>query len=143
MYDWFKRTLGIFRRTEKSVRHYRPLGCVEANWQDRDEIEDAELTVKPPAPKEINTDSLSYYKNHPKYVLERHLRREEALRPGSKPVRTFTSGKGEKAREEVVYNRKDIYICRTVENWYKEGKRVKVSSSLDPFIRFLVVRGNR
>jgi len=99
--------------------------------------------VKPPAPKEINTDSLSYYKNHPKYILERHLRREEALRPGSKPVRTFTRGKGEKARQEVVYNRKDIYICRTVENWYKEGKRVKVSFSLDPFIRFLVVRGNR
>jgi hypothetical protein len=29
-------------------------------------IEDAELTVKPPAPKEANMDSLSYYKNHPK-----------------------------------------------------------------------------
>jgi xeroderma pigmentosum group C-complementing protein len=75
--------------------------------------------------------------------LERHLRREEALRPGSKPVRTFTSGKGEKAREEVVYNRKDLYICRTVENWYKEGKRVKVSSSLDHFYCFSAVRGNR
>lgn len=82
--------------------------------------------MKPPAPKEVNMDSLSYYKNHPKYVLERHLRREEALKSESQPVRTFTSGKGEKAREEVVYNRKDIYICRTVENWYKEGKKVKV-----------------
>jgi xeroderma pigmentosum group C-complementing protein len=92
-------------------------------------IEDAELVVKPPAPKEVNLDSLSYYKNHPKYVLERHLRREEALKPGSKAVRTFTSGKGDKAREEVVYNRKDVYICRTVENWYKEGKRVKVLPS--------------
>ena len=91
-------------------------------------IEDAELAVKPPPPKEVNMDSLSYYKNHPKYntygikltvryVLERHLRREEGLKPGSKPVRKFTSGKGEKAREEVVYNRTDVYICRTVENW--------------------------
>jgi hypothetical protein len=53
-----------------------------------------------------------------RYVLERHLKREEALKPGSKPVRTFTSGKGEKAREEVVFNRADVYICRTVENWY-------------------------
>jgi len=93
-------------------------------------IEDAELEVKPPAPKEVNIDSLTYYKNHPKYVLERHLRREEALKPGSKPVRTFTSGKGEKAKEEVVYNRNDVYICRTVENWYKEGKRVRVCLSL-------------
>jgi len=92
-------------------------------------IEDAELTVKPPAPKEVNIDSLSYYKNHPKYnvygikltlryILERHLRREEALKPGSEPVRKFTIGKGEKAREEIVYNRKDVYICRTVENWF-------------------------
>jgi hypothetical protein len=72
-----------------------------------------------------------------RYVLDRHLRRDEALKPGSKPVRKFTSGKGEKAREEVVYNRKDVYTCRTVENWcnplplrtnarYKEGKKVKV-----------------
>ena len=53
----------------------------------------------------------------PRYVLERHLRREEALKPGSKPIRKFISGKGEKARKEVVYHRKDVYICRTVENW--------------------------
>ena len=109
------------------------------------------MTVKPPAPKEVNVDSLSYYKHHPKYiacgikltlryVLERHLRRDEALKPGCKPVRTFTSGKGEKAREEVVYNRKDVYTCRTVETWYnlpfliwtntryKEGKKVKVQT---------------
>jgi xeroderma pigmentosum group C-complementing protein len=57
------------------------------------------------------------------------LRREEALKKGSKPVRTFTSGKGEKAREEVVYKRADVYVCRTVENWYKEGKKVKVINS--------------
>ena len=87
------------------------------------------MTVKPPSPKEVNKDSLSYYKNHPKfppfetkvlivrYVLERSLKREEALKAGAKPVRTFTSGKGEKAKEEVVYNRSDVYICRTVENW--------------------------
>jgi hypothetical protein len=26
-----------------------------------------ELAVQPPAPKEVNIDSLSYYKNHPQY----------------------------------------------------------------------------
>ena len=83
------------------------------------------MAVKPPEPKEVNIDSLSYYRNHPTYVLERQLRREEALKPTAKPVRTFLSGKGDKAREEVVYNRSDIYICRTVENWYKEGKVIK------------------
>jgi len=90
------------------------------------------LTAKPPSPKEVNKDSLSYYKSHTRYfnpcrrslivryVLERNLKREEALKAGAKPVRTFTSGKGEKAREEVVYNRSDIYICRTVENWSQQ-----------------------
>lgn len=74
-------------------------------------------------------DSLSYYKNHPtyellgnfvnfRYVLERHLRREEAIKLGSEPIRKFTSGKGGKAKEEIVYNRNDVYICRTVENWH-------------------------
>jgi len=91
--------------------------------------EDVQLSVRPPSPKEVNLDSLSYYKNHPEYVLERHLRREEALRSDAEPVRKFTSGKGDKAKEEVVYNRSDVYICRTVENWYKEGKKVKVYKS--------------
>lgn len=84
-----------------------------------------ELAVKPPEPKEVNINSLSYYKNHPEYVLERHLRREEALKSTAKPIRTFASGKGVAQKIETVYSRKDIYICRTVENWYKEGKVVK------------------
>ena len=62
------------------------------------------------------------------------MKREEALKLGSKPVRKFTSGKGEKAREEVVYRRSDVYVCRTVENWYKEGKKVKVSDLMFPLI---------
>ena len=102
------------------------------------------MAVKPPSPKEVNKDSLSYYKNHPKYptpsrqslivryVLERNLKREEALKAGAKTVRTFTSGKGEKAREEVVYNRSDVYVCRTVENWFSV-----------PFVIFLLTTGIR
>ena len=105
-------------------------------------IEDVELSVRPASPKEVNIDSLSFYKNHPEYVLERHLRREEALTPGAKHVRKFTSGKGEKAKEEVVYKRSDVYICRTVENWYKEGKKVKVCESIKR-ISFLITIGRR
>lgn len=53
----------MFRRNEKTV--LSPGGVPDD--QDRDLIEDAELTIKPPPPKEVNMDSLSYYKNHPKY----------------------------------------------------------------------------
>jgi xeroderma pigmentosum group C-complementing protein len=58
-------------------------------------------------------------------VLEQHLRREEALVPGAEPVRTFTAGKGDKAKEYPVYLREDVATCKTVESWHKEGRAIK------------------
>ena len=58
-------------------------------------------------------------------MLERYLRREEALRPGSKPAKTFLTGKGDKVKEEPVYRRTDVETCRTGESWHKEGRVVK------------------
>ena len=62
-------------------------------------------------------------------MLERFLRREEALRPGAEPVHTFTSGKGDKLKEEPVYRRADVERCLTAESWHKEGRRPKAGES--------------
>ncbi|KAL8775368.1 MAG: hypothetical protein Q9209_000376 [Squamulea sp. 1 TL-2023] len=93
-----------------------------------DDIEESkDLKVVKPEKKETkaNEGTLQFYKTSADYVLERHLRREEAIIPGAVPVRTFTAGKGDDIKEEPVFLRKDVMICRTGESWHKEGRQIK------------------
>ncbi|KAF2877342.1 Rad4 transglutaminase-like domain-containing protein [Massariosphaeria phaeospora] len=105
-----------------------------ARWfqkrQPWDGVEDEGDLVAAQAPKpkamheEGGKETLQGYKTSAEYVLERHLRREEALKPGAKVVRHFTTGKGDNEKSEAVYRRKDIVSCKTVESWHKEGRAV-------------------
>ena len=114
-YDWFKTVMSGYSRTTgmKSV------------VDDIEEVKD--LKVVKPEKKETKAsqETLQSFKSSAEYVLERHLRREEALRPGSKPAKTCTSGKGDKVKEEPVFRRNDVEVCRTGESWHKEGRAVK------------------
>lgn len=56
------------------------------------------------------------------------------MKPGKSHVRIFTVGKGDKSKGEKVYRRKDIVICKATENWYKEGRVVKVTIIIAFFI---------
>ncbi|KAL9131534.1 MAG: hypothetical protein Q9217_000548 [Psora testacea] len=114
-YDWFKTVISGYRRTQ----------AMRTAVDDLEEAKD--LKHVKPEKKKTNTseETLQGYKTSAKFVLERHLRREEALRPGVKPVKTFATGKGENAKEEPVYRRADVEICRTGESWHKEGRAVK------------------
>ncbi len=114
-YDWFKTVMSGYGRTHKMRTVV-------------DDLEDAkDLKAAQPEKKEIkaNEETLQGYKTSAKFVLERHLRREEALRPGSKPIKTFATGKGDNAKEEPVYSREDVEVCRTGESWHKEGRVIK------------------
>ena len=114
-YDWFKTVISSYSRTVDM----RTIA---------DDIEEAkDLKAKKPEKKEQKPSegTLQSFKSSAEYVLERHLRREEALRPGSEPVKRFTTGKGDKAKEELVYRRSDVEICRTGESWHKEGRAIK------------------
>lgn len=51
-----------------------------------------------------------------RYVLERHLRREEVIYP-KKPIGTF--------RGDSVYPRSSVVVCKSTETYMREGKRVK------------------
>jgi xeroderma pigmentosum group C-complementing protein len=68
-------------------------------------------------------DTLQSLRTSTEFVLERFLRREEALRPGSEPVRTFVAGKGARAKEEPVFRREDVLKCLSAESWHKEGRQ--------------------
>lgn len=115
-YDWFKHTLSPYTRSDTLRTAV-------------DDVEDAnELVPQLPEKKQVDdsVDTLTSLKASPDYVLERFLRREEAIRPGVKPDRTFTSGKGDSLKEEAVYRRSDVERCLTTESWHKEGRIPKL-----------------
>ncbi|THV88707.1 Rad4-domain-containing protein [Aureobasidium pullulans] len=115
-YDFFKRILSPFVRPQNK----------RTAADDVEESTDLK-PFKPATEKaKVATESLQWYKQSAEFVLERHLRREEAILPDSEPVRTFTSGKGDKEKSEPVYKRADVVNCKTVESWHKEGRQIKV-----------------
>ncbi|KAI5777775.1 hypothetical protein EDC01DRAFT_635446 [Geopyxis carbonaria] len=93
--------------------------------------EDADLkkgTTEAAKKEKKFSETVSGYKTHPEFVLVRHLKREEAIRPGVAHVKMFTTGKGEKATEEKVFRRKDVVNCKSSETWYKEGRKIKMGA---------------
>ncbi|RMZ81750.1 hypothetical protein DV738_g2086, partial [Chaetothyriales sp. CBS 135597] len=115
-YDWFKSVLAPYTRTQQMRTA-------------TDDIEDSTDLVAQEPPQKKKTDdgpdTLSSLKSNPDSVLERHLRREEAIRPGAKPDRIFVSGKEPNLQSEPVYRRSDVERCLTAESWHKEGRRPK------------------
>lgn len=123
-YDWFKTVMSGYNRPD-SMR------TAVDDIEDATDLQAAKREKKDPSKEKEGT--LQFYKTSAEYVLERHLRREEAIAPGAEPVRTFTAnGKGggddnnnSHKKEEPVYLRKDVLVCRTGESWHKEGRQLK------------------
>ncbi|GAA6042387.1 hypothetical protein JCM8097_004491 [Rhodosporidiobolus ruineniae] len=59
--------------------------------------------------------SLGGFKNHPNYVLETHLHRDEALTPSAKPLGVFKGA-------HSVFRRSDVLAVKSRENWYRSGR---------------------
>lgn len=119
-FDWFKHVMSSYTRNGRL--------CTEA---DRIEDEGDLVPVKPSNAKRSDgsdPQTLQDYKQSAEFVLERHLRREEAIRPTAKAVKTFMAGKGDKAKPEPVYLRKDVVLCKTAESWHKEGRQIVESA---------------
>lgn len=62
------------------------------------------------------------------YVLEQHLHRDEALRPGSKSLGLF---KG----EFPIFRRSEVVNVRSAENWYRTGRVVKLAEIPMKFVK--------
>jgi xeroderma pigmentosum group C-complementing protein len=116
--DWFKTVMsGYVRGTRK---------CPRTEIDDHEEATDLKRMKAEKKEVEEGKETLQYYKSSAEFVLERHLRREEALVPSAKHVKMFTiKGKGEDATEEKVYLRKDVVNCKSMETWHKEGRAPK------------------
>jgi xeroderma pigmentosum group C-complementing protein len=114
-YDWFKTVMSGYVRTDKMRTAV-------------DDVEESSDLVPQQPEKKDNKDegdTLQSLKTSADWVLERFLRREEALRPNAKPDRMFVSGKGDKLAQEPVYRRADVERCLTAESWHKDGRRPK------------------
>ncbi|XEV05726.1 hypothetical protein FSHL1_011013 [Fusarium sambucinum] len=117
-FDWFKTAISGYRRGSKK----HPITEV-------DEAEEA-MDLKPAKPekKEVKEgqETLQYYKQSKDFVLERHLKREEALKPEAKPAKIFKNkGKGGKVEEEDVFLRSDVLNVKSAETWHKQGRAPK------------------
>ncbi|XP_047989281.1 DNA repair protein complementing XP-C cells homolog [Leguminivora glycinivorella] len=62
--------------------------------------------------------SIAEYKNHPLYVLKRHLLKYEALYPPNTATLGFVRG-------EAVYPRDSVCVCHSRHTWYKLAKVVR------------------
>ncbi|KAJ5569586.1 uncharacterized protein N7459_009016 [Penicillium hispanicum] len=114
-FDWFRVTMRGYERPPNRKTKV-------------DEIEDTnDLQRKQPEKKKPTQtgDTLQSLRTSTEFVLERFLRREEALKPGAEAVRTFVTGKGARAKEEPVYRRADVVKCMSAESWHKEGRQIQ------------------
>ncbi|PKS09276.1 hypothetical protein jhhlp_003890 [Lomentospora prolificans] len=113
-YDWFKRALVGYGR-----------GGPKCPLTEADQVEDmTDLMPAKVEKKEVKDgeETLQYYKTSQEYVLERHLKREEALQPDARPVKVFKSKSKGKATEEPVYLRADVVQVKSAETWHKQGR---------------------
>ena len=122
-YDWFKTLMSLYRPDEsKKLSAARtPADDIE----DTRDLQPIHLVRETKGTGTGEVETLQGYKNSADYVLERHLKREEALLPSAESVKQFTTGKGDKAKAEPVYLRADVVSCKTVESWHKQGREVK------------------
>jgi xeroderma pigmentosum group C-complementing protein len=116
--DWFKTVMsGYVRGTRK---------CPRTEIDDHEDATDLKRKKAEKKVVEEGKETLQSYKSSEEFVLERHLRREEALVRSAKHVKMFTvKGKGEDMTEEKVFLRKDVVNCKSMETWHKEGRAPK------------------
>ncbi|OCK86627.1 Rad4-domain-containing protein [Cenococcum geophilum 1.58] len=103
---WWKKALKVFRR-----------GTI----LDRDQVEDAALARKEAA--EGMPRNVQDFKDHPIYVLERHLKHNQVIHP-KKGVGKVNIGTAASSNMESVYRRRDVHIVRSADKWYRLGREV-------------------
>ncbi|KAL1888838.1 hypothetical protein Sste5346_009316 [Sporothrix stenoceras] len=139
MLDWFRQSV---------MRGYARGQSAQYPLTEADDAEDsADLKPAKAEKKEVKEgeETLQYYKQSKEFVLERHLKREEALVADAVPVKVFRNGKKGKgaaakkkrskndddsdeddgddaAGAENVYLRKDVVHVKSAETWHKQGR---------------------
>jgi xeroderma pigmentosum group C-complementing protein len=114
-FDWFRSVMRGYIRGDR----FHPITEIDED-EDATDLKPAKLEKKEVKEGE---ETLQYYKQSKEFVLARHLKREEALLPTARPVKTFKNkSKGAHPQEEPVYSRKDVVQVKSAETWHKQGR---------------------
>lgn len=107
---WLRRALRPYRRRLRT---------------EVDELEDAELSSF--EARERMPTAIADFREHPRYVLERDLRRNEVLITKHEIGKVATGkAKNGKKNLEPVYRRSDVRVVRSSDWWYRSrGREVK------------------
>ncbi|KAK9823314.1 hypothetical protein WJX72_001861 [[Myrmecia] bisecta] len=87
--------------------------------------EDEELREKITAEKRALPTTIDGFRRHTAFVLERHISKYQALKPGAKKAGLH--------RGEAYYARGDLVELHTAELWLRAGRQVKAEEVEKPF----------
>lgn len=104
---WWRKALKLFRR--RTVL-------------DRDQVEDAELARR--EAQEEMPKNVQDFKDHPYYVLERHLRHNEVIHP-KREIGKVNVGTAANTNLEPIYRRRDVHALKSADKWYRLGREIK------------------
>lgn len=99
----------------------------------RDDVEDDELVVNQFT--EGMPTTLGGFKDHPFYVLERHLLRDQVLTQDAPELGTF--------RGEPVYSRSHVLHLKAAENWMRSGRVVRAGEQPLKYVKQRAATLNR
>ncbi|KKF97008.1 DNA repair protein rhp41 [Ceratocystis platani] len=94
----------------------RAAGIHSLDFAENVELQD--YLAREPMPKNI-----SDFRGHPDYVLPRHLKRNQVLKPGSQVCGTVAPVS--KAPVERVYPRADVRVVHSHDKWFRLGRQVR------------------
>lgn len=97
---WWDQTLSPYRST----------------FTQRDMLEDRELRAK--LMDQALPTSIAGYKDHPLYVLQRHLLKYETIHPPTAAILGY-------CRKEPVYSRDCVHVLHSKDTWLKEARVVR------------------
>lgn len=106
---WWNRVLKIYKRTYDL---------------SRDQIEDSLLASREAA--EPMPKSISDFKDHPYYALERHLKRGEVVHPKREAGKVAVGRSGGQQILEPIFRRRDVHVVKSAESWFRMGRKVQV-----------------
>ncbi|GME24574.1 DNA repair protein Rad4 [Neofusicoccum parvum] len=93
-----------------------------SDLDDRDQVEDAELSRR--EAQEEMPKNVQDFKDHPYYVLERHLKHNEVIHP-KREVGKVNVGTAANTNLEPIYRRRDVHQLKSADKWYRLGREIK------------------
>ncbi|OJD34028.1 dna repair protein rad4 [Diplodia corticola] len=104
---WWRKAMKLFKR--KTIL-------------DRDQVEDAELSRR--EAQEEMPRNVQDFKDHPYYVLERHLKHNEVIHP-KRECGQVNVGTAANTNLESIYRRRDVHQLKSADKWYRLGREIK------------------